>query len=58
MAKFDEFLVIRCFVTCVSPDWSCCLSSYAATIVAGHLLAMANHGTVRRERGKQLLALH
>lgn len=36
MAKFDEFLIIRYFLTCVFPDWFCCLASYTAAVVASH----------------------
>lgn len=55
MAKVNEFLIIKCFPACVF------VADFAALLLALWqvvLLAMTGHGTVRSERGKQLLALH
>lgn len=41
------FLIIRCFLTCVFPDWFCSLVSYTAAIVAGR--ATGNGQPWRRE---------
>lgn len=56
--SWREFLIISCCLTCVFPDWFCCLASYAAAIVAGGATGDGQARPQEQGGGKELSALH